>query len=248
MKRYLAALFIVTFAVSPLSAATWLTDHQAAFKAAAEKNRPILVNFTGSDWCGWCIKLRKEVFDTPEFAQYADEKLILLEVDFPERKPQSAAQQRANQALQQKYGVRGYPTLFLLDAKGAVKQQLGYMPGGPKAFLPELDQGVSGKSGRTVAPPTAPTPEPPAPEPAQPIMSTTPVKVTYDRLLLKGITGSANKPLALINNKTFSPGDVMKVQVGEQSLKVRCDSIGKDSVTVYVDEEKEPRKLILGSK
>jgi protein disulfide-isomerase len=238
MKRLSIAVLLLFLTLPSLQAATWLTDYNAALQAAAAQNRPVLIDFTGSDWCGWCIKLRKEVFDKPEFAQFADSKLILLEVDFPNNKPQSAALQRANQALQQKYGVRGYPTLFLVDAKGNVMQQLGYMEGGPKVFLAELNKGLNQK-GSPPAADNAPTP----------LVQTGPaVKVVYDKLILKGITGSATRPVALINNKTFSPGDTLKVQVGEQTMKVRCESITADYVMVLVDEEKEPRKLVLGTK
>lgn len=247
MKRLTFVVLLLFLALPSLHAATWLTDYNAALQAAAAQNRPVLIDFTGSDWCGWCIKLHKEVFDQPEFDQYANSKLILLEVDFPNSKPQSDSQKRANQALQQKYGVRGYPTLFLVDAKGNVMQQLGYMEGGPKVFLSELNKGFSQKG----APPAAdvPVPSPAANNNPSPLVQTVPAaKVVYDKIILKGITGSATRPLALINNKTFGPGDTLKVQVGAQTMKVRCESITADYVMVQVDEEKDLRKLVVGSK
>lgn len=249
MKPLPLAVVICLLATLPLSAANWQTDYNAAVQTAKTQNRPVLVNFTGSDWCGWCIKLKKEVFDTPEFEQYAASQLVLLEVDFPERKRQSASQQRANQALQKQFGVTGYPTLYLVDADGKVLKRLGYMPGGPKAFLAELSKGMPG--GSTVVAPEAPVPvapvEPEIPEaPAVPLVQAP--KMVYDKLLLKGITGSSSRPMALINNKTFSPGDSYKVQVGSETVKVSCISIASDHVMVKLEGEAEPRKLALGGK
>lgn len=257
MKRViLAAVAILLSAALPLEAAEWITDYNAALQRAKAENRAVLINFTGSDWCGWCIRLKKEVFDTAEFGQYANSRLVLLEVDFPERKPQTTAQQRANQALQQKFGVTGYPTLYLVNGDGKVLQRLGYMPGGPKAFIGELAKSVPAGGGAPQqgwiigqADPAPPAATPAAPEPSAPAPVLMPApKTTYDKLLLKGITGSANRPMALINNKTFAPGDVYKVQVGTDTIKVTCVSIGADHVMVQVDGEAEPRKLTLGAK
>jgi thioredoxin-related protein len=239
---------LLALATSSLNGATWTTDYQAALRTAAEQNRNVLVNFTGSDWCGWCIKLRKEVFDTPEFNQYADSNLVLVEVDFPEKKKLPAAQKRANQALAQQFNVQGYPTLYVVNPQGRPVRQLGYMPGGPQAFLGALKQGTTpGPTAQNTAQPAAQA-EAPAPEPVMLVPTVPAVKVTYDKLTLKGITGSATRPLALINNKTFSPGDTLKVQVGDQLMKVRCESITADFVMVQVDEEPEQRKLVLGGK
>ncbi len=255
MKRI--ALAAVTFwwlITPPLSAATWLTDHTAALQAAKAQNRLMLINFTGSDWCGWCMKLKKEVFDTAEFDQFANSRLVLLEVDFPQEKRQSLSQKQANQALQQKFGVRGYPTLFLVNADGKVLQQLGYMPGGPKAFLGELAKTMPAagapvtQNGWVVG---EAQPAVSAAAVAQPAVPAAPIipaaKVAYDKLVLKGVTGSAKSPLALINGKTFGAGDSYKVQAGTNSFKVTCVSIATDHVIVQVEGEKEPRKLLLGT-
>ncbi|MCI0533802.1 MAG: thioredoxin family protein [Verrucomicrobiales bacterium] len=116
----------------------WLTDLPQAQAKAKKENKLLLLDFTGSDWCGWCIKLNKEVFSKPEFAEYAKKNLVLVEVDFPQRKKLSAAQAKANNALQTKYDVEGYPTLVILDAEGKLVGKTGYVPGGPKPFLAEL--------------------------------------------------------------------------------------------------------------
>lgn len=118
--------------------AGWMTDADAAFAKARAEKLPVLMNFTGSDWCGWCIKLDKEVFSTAEFAAYAKDNLILLKLDFPRQKAQSSAEKARNEALAQKYGIRGFPTIVVAKADGAEKGRLGYEPGGPKAWLAAL--------------------------------------------------------------------------------------------------------------
>src|SRR6185503_11094076 len=107
----------------------WLTDAAKAQEQAKAEKKLVLLDFTGSDWCGWCIRLHKEVFSKPEFAEYAKKNLVLVEVDFPNKKKLSDEQQKANQALQKKYAVRGYPTIILLDGSGAKVGQLGYDAG-----------------------------------------------------------------------------------------------------------------------
>ena len=121
-------------------AVEWLTDAAAAQAKAKAENKLVLLDFTGSDWCGWCIKLHNEVFSKPEFAEYAKKNLILVEVDFPRKKKLSAEQTKANGALQQKYKIEGYPTIIVLDGEGKQVDRLGYMPGGPKAFIAGLEK------------------------------------------------------------------------------------------------------------
>ncbi len=114
----------------------WMTDYQAALAKAAKENKKVLLDFTGSDWCGWCIKLKKETFDQPAFKEYADKNLVLVEVDFPQGKTLSPEVMKQNDALQQQYRVEGFPTIVLLDPQGKVlKQQSGYIPGGPQGFI-----------------------------------------------------------------------------------------------------------------
>lgn len=119
---------------------TWLTDLPKAQAQAKAENKMVMLDFTGSDWCGWCIKLNKEVFSKPEFAEYAKKNLVLVEVDFPRTKKLSAEQKAANDALQKKYGIQGYPTIIVLNGDGKQVGELGYMKGGPAAFTAELDK------------------------------------------------------------------------------------------------------------
>lgn len=123
------------------SDASWLTSVPDA-KAKAEKEKKlVLLDFTGSDWCGWCKKLDAETFTKPAFADYASKNLVLVEVDFPKSKVLSEDQKAANKALKEKYDVSGFPTLVVMKADGTVVwKQVGYMKGGPEAMIAKLDE------------------------------------------------------------------------------------------------------------
>jgi len=139
-KSALATLAILAFAALPAVAApTWLTDLDEAKKVAAKEKKDILVDFTGSDWCGWCIKLKKEVFDLPAF-EAATKKFVLVELDFPNKKPQSDELKAKNRAAQQKYGITGFPTILLMDAQGEVYARTGYQAGGPEKYVAHLQE------------------------------------------------------------------------------------------------------------
>ncbi len=116
----------------------WLTDQKAAQEQAKKEKKLLLIDFTGSDWCSWCIKLHKEVFSQKDFLAYAKENLVLLEVDFPQNKPQDKALKKANEALQKKYNIEGYPTIIILDGEGKQVGSMGYQPGGPGPFIAKL--------------------------------------------------------------------------------------------------------------
>lgn len=104
-------------------------------------NKMVLLDFTGSDWCGWCIKFKQDVLSTPKFSNYAARNLILEEVDFPHSKAQSDAVTRNNAALKQRFHVDGYPTFVLLNGDGKeLGRQVGYLDGGPNAFIAELER------------------------------------------------------------------------------------------------------------
>lgn len=121
----------------------WTTDYEAALKQAKAENKDVLIDFTGSDWCGWCIKLSDEILDKPAFKDYAKENLILVYIDFPKSKEQSKELVAQNKELAKKFGVRGFPTLIILDSDGDKIGQMGYMRGGPKPFLEALEKVTS---------------------------------------------------------------------------------------------------------
>ncbi len=152
MKKLILTLLLLA-SVTARAELTWLTDLDEAKKVATKENKKLLVDFTGSDWCGYCIKLHKEVFDTPEFEKFAKD-YVLVELDFPKRKEQPAAEKAKNQAAQKKYGVNGFPTVIIMNTSGKVLNRAeGYSPdSGPSAYLPQLGAPAA-KKPRTATPP-----------------------------------------------------------------------------------------------
>jgi len=118
----------------------WFTSYELAQKEALSKNRLLLMDFTGSDWCGWCIMLDKEVFSKPEFKEYASKNLVLLELDFPRSKKMPPETAKQNERLAVKYGIQGFPTVVVFDSSGKPLGALGYQAGGPQAFIAELEK------------------------------------------------------------------------------------------------------------
>jgi protein disulfide-isomerase len=117
----------------------WLVNLEEAQMLAAENGLPILVDFTGSDWCGWCIKLENEVFSKQEFIEYANENLILVKLDFPRAIKQTTETKMYNSNLASKYGIRGYPTILLVNSEGEVLAQTGYQYGGAVKYIEHLN-------------------------------------------------------------------------------------------------------------
>jgi protein disulfide-isomerase len=116
----------------------WEDNLETALQKAKAENKAVLVNFTGSDWCQWCIKLSDEVFSKSEFEDYADENLILVRLDFPRSIEQSAETKAYNNQLAQKYGVQGFPTVLLFNSSGNLVKTTGYLPGGPVTYIDHL--------------------------------------------------------------------------------------------------------------
>lgn len=141
MKKIFATLAAALVLVAANAAdANWQTDLPKAQAQAAKEKKMVLLDFTGSDWCGWCIKLNKEVFSQPAFIDYAKTNLVLVEVDFPVKKKLSAEQTKANDALAKKYSIKGYPTIIVLDDQGKKIGELDYGPGGPTPFIARLEK------------------------------------------------------------------------------------------------------------
>jgi len=113
----------------------WQEDFTEATALAGQLDRPILLNFSGSDWCGWCMRLDEEVLSTEAFETFARENLVLAVADFPRETPQSEELRTQNAGLLQRFGVQGFPTIIVLDADGAELGRLGYQPGGPEPFI-----------------------------------------------------------------------------------------------------------------
>jgi protein disulfide-isomerase len=142
MKK-IVLLFLLTcaFQVSAQEL-TWHSDINKAIEISNKEKKPILLFFTGSDWCGWCIKLQKEVFFTDAFKKWAKQHVTLVELDFPRKKQLEPALQQQNAQLKQMFQVRGYPTAFIVtpenvDGKVNLKQlaRTGYVAGGPEKWI-----------------------------------------------------------------------------------------------------------------
>jgi len=140
MKRILLAAIAILSLGSFGFADEWLTDYAKAIAQAKAQNKPVLVDFTGSDWCGWCIRLDREVFSLQDFKSYAAQKFILLKIDFPRSKALPAAEQAQNEKLASRYQVQGFPTVLVLNPNGSKAGELGYLPGGPQAFISALEK------------------------------------------------------------------------------------------------------------
>ena len=131
-------IFFSSCSIPSAQAQTWVTDYDAAMKMAKKEGKTVLVNFTGSDWCGWCKKLDREVFNTDSFKSFAADNLVLLKLDFPRKTQLPAEEKRKNQMLATKHGIRGFPTILLMDAEQNVLQRTGYRRGGPEAYIDHL--------------------------------------------------------------------------------------------------------------
>lgn len=117
----------------------WGNDMAAAMKQAQAEKKDLLLDFTGSDWCGWCITLNDEVFSKDAFKADAKDHFVLVEFDFPNDKSKlSEETQKQNQEWNEKLAVRGYPTIFLADEQGRPYAQTGYQAGGAEAYVAHL--------------------------------------------------------------------------------------------------------------
>lgn len=137
----LAVVSSVAFAAATLASDGWLVDFEKAKAQAAAEKKDLLLDFTGSDWCTWCIRLRKEVFDEEAFKKVAPGQFVLVELDFPQdssKQPEMVRKQ--NESLRDAFGIEGYPSIILADASGKPYAQTGYQKGGVAAYLKHLDE------------------------------------------------------------------------------------------------------------
>lgn len=144
MRLLPAALLLTTL---PLAAqdeghAGWHADFDEAVKVAKAEGKDLLVDFTGSDWCGWCIRLNKEVFDHAEWLDEVKKDWVLVALDFPRAEAVKAKvpNPERNRELQGKYNVQGFPTILLMDAEGTVYGRTGYREGGPAPYLEHMKE------------------------------------------------------------------------------------------------------------
>ena len=153
MKKILLALLFIfgSYAVEAQEL-VWNNNLKNSIEISNKTKKPLLLFFTGSDWCGWCIRLQTEVFKTPEFKKWANENVVLVELDFPRRTALAPEITEQNNQLQQFFAVQGYPTVWFVNASsidGKVNidklGSTGYLAGGPKVWL-ETANGILKKN------------------------------------------------------------------------------------------------------
>jgi len=144
MRRDFAIYFILIAIIMlyciRVEAANCETDFKKASSVANASGKYILLDFSGSDWCGWCIKLEKEVFSQDAFKNFARKNLVCVLVDFPRRIEQTREQKQQNWNLAAKYGIKGYPTIIILSADGELVSKTGYLQGGPEKYVQHLNK------------------------------------------------------------------------------------------------------------
>jgi protein disulfide-isomerase len=145
MKKIIFTLFLTTlFSINSLAQerVTWHTDINKALEIAVNENKKVMLFFTGSDWCGWCIKLQNEVFKTSDFEKWSND-MVLVELDFPKRTPQDEKIKGQNQQLQAMFKVRGYPSVYFVAPEKLPDGRMnlnnlgktGYVRGGAQKWL-----------------------------------------------------------------------------------------------------------------
>ena len=128
--------------ISSVCAAEWGTNYEAALAQAKAEGKAVLADFTGSDWCGYCIRLRAEVLENPSFKEWADKNFVLLEVDMPQNPKFDEKLRDQNEKLCKKYGVDGFPTVLVLDAQGRALGGLFGYEGDPEIAKQVLAPGL----------------------------------------------------------------------------------------------------------
>jgi len=220
--------------------APWLSDLPTAQAMARKEGKAVLIHFSGSDWCGWCMKLRKEVFLKQEFGDYAKSNLVLVLIDFPKHKPLPTSLQTTNQRVAEQFQVQGFPTMILLDSQGRRLGAVNYAQGGPRTFLAEVEKLIH------------PPPEPPPPKPKLgpvPVLRSARAEAREadptKGLQLRKITKTKGGRQADINGRTLSAGEVATVRLATGDVRVRCVEVRDKSVVVILNDQRAKHELRL---
>jgi len=151
-KIFLITMFLLCATTIHAQELKWHTDVKEAIAVSNKEKKPLLLFFTGSDWCGWCIRLQNEVLKTPEFSKWAQDNVVLVELDYPRRTAQTPELKNQNAELQQAFGIQGFPTIYFTSAENKEGKvnfmglgQTGYVAGGPSAWLTVAEQIVHPK-------------------------------------------------------------------------------------------------------
>ncbi len=143
MRKNLTIYILIAIAMlycTRVEALEWETDFKKASSTAKTSGKYIMLDFSGSDWCGWCIKLEKEVFSQDAFKDFAEKNLVCVLVDFPRKKKQTGEQKQQNRDLATKYRIQGYPTIIILGPDGEPVAMTGYLQGGSKNYVQHLNE------------------------------------------------------------------------------------------------------------
>jgi thioredoxin-related protein len=136
-----AAAALISGSLAGAEESGWLTDYKQAQQQAKANHKILLLDFTGSDWCGWCKKFDREVLLKPEFKDFARDNLVVVELDFPRAKQQAPELRKQNRELAQQYEIVGFPTILVLSEDGQTLWRYdGYFPDGPAAFIAQLQK------------------------------------------------------------------------------------------------------------
>ena len=141
MRNLIKFMFAGVLAVSLHAEGNWLIDAKQAKEQAAKDGKPVLMDFTGSDWCPPCKQLKSKVFDSQSFKEYAATNLVLLELDFPNDKKKVSKETKAqNDQLSKEYNITGYPTIIVLDKGGKeVGREVGYSGESPAEYIKKIE-------------------------------------------------------------------------------------------------------------
>jgi len=145
-KKIILSILIVLFQMNLIFAQGWQLDLNEAQKKAQSENKPIILVFSGSDWCGPCIKLDKQIWKSQEFIDYANENYILLRADFPRKKDNKLTeqQQKKNYQLAEKYNTEGYfPLVIVMDKNLVILGKTGYKQMTPTEYIDHLNSFIN---------------------------------------------------------------------------------------------------------
>ncbi|PKP19031.1 MAG: thioredoxin family protein [Bacteroidetes bacterium HGW-Bacteroidetes-21] len=154
MKATLLVLLSLSFStlfsqkITPLDSMLWLTNYESAMANAKENNKPIILVFSGSDWCKPCIKLRENILVSQEFSNWAKENAVLLSLDFPRQKKNALpeAQVAHNEKMAEKFNKNGvFPIVIIIDQNEKVLGQLNYMDITPEEYIKKMEEILSTK-------------------------------------------------------------------------------------------------------
>ncbi len=248
MKRLLAAAWVWVALTSPtdVTAVTWNSSFETARQQASANNRPILAVFTGSDWSPACMQLKNTILNSPEFQTLAEQRLILMEIDFPRTRPMAALHLQANQQLARTYNVTAFPTVLMISASGTNIAQIS-SSATKEQFLEALNYLSTKATATEKAPPLRLVRRPAEPRELPLFGGATLQPVpTFTNLVVKCISGPAGRRFALINRETMTTGDVAWFGLGETNrIQVKCLEVREKSVLIRVHGEPNDRELAL---